>query len=666
MATLTGHLLLGLPLSGQAAIIDQLQQQVPNLCLLTATLPDTAEQDSEESLEQPAALFAQIQQAIAQNRAVVCDATTASRTWRMTLLQHCQDLPINWIGWQLPLPAQTNQAQQKHIAQLKCFPLSVAEGFLACYSVNPNSDTLSADISRRLKNISRSHTNRTNRTEHSQVVFHSYSALLNFERLLHLVSLLTQYPGLGSFHHTDVAQLSALISNSDRIHNSLDEICAVIATQKGALYADADKISADLSWLERNGFLQPQAIATPLHLPQQPPPATAPHAYSDREPFERLLSTIRFIGHHPLLWQAAQGSLYSLLWAMQAEGVLLEQAKDTLRKDIEKVLKPYQLLPSAPMKRGYFIGTGVLSKTQLMQLYQMLRAQAQTLEDPASLDLLEQFTQRLQHSKVLKDAAYPVKTIANRPILNQALLPSSALPHTLPQLEQEIEQGQLLELNCFNGVGTFGNQPEGFFLAWPLQIVFYNIAWYLGYEIAGRGSKPGLLQFQRIDRFFRGRPQPRTRYRAQQLTALNRLKSLQALCSGLYLGTSLRAQQQVLSKRQQRESAFTILELWFSDRVFKFVSEGSQRFNAEHMQMSPRPGLPAKGKKAERLYSLKHSPDANYPHRLRVSLPSWSIDDVDLRRWIIGFGDQVKVIEPDSLVSKIKKIGQSITRLYEA
>lgn len=664
MAILNAHLLLGLPHSGQAAVIEQLQHQVPNLCLITATHPE-----QEDCLDQPAALYAQIQQATANNQPIACDAAAASRSWRMTLLQHTQSLPIAWIGWQLPYPPQPKQSSYADvIAQLKAFPPSAAEGFLACYPINPNSPTLRADIARRLKNISRSQTNRINRTEHTQIVFHPYSALLDFDRLLHLISLLIHCPGIGSFHSTDTAQLAALIhpcNNRDRPQNSLDEICAVMAAQKGDLYADPLKLSVDLDWLGRNGFFQPQATVAPLQLIACDRPLTSPHAYSDREPFERLLGTLRFIAHHPLLWQTSQGSLYSLLFAMQAEGVLHQQAKDTLRKDIEKIFKPYQLLPNIPMKRGYFLGTGILSEPQLMQLYRVLHTQAQTLEDPASLDLLEQFTQRLQYSQRLKETPYPVKTIANRPILDPALLPSSALLHTLPQLEQDIQQGRLLELNCFSEAGSFCDEPEGFFLAWPLQIVFYNIAWYLGYEIADGSSKPGLLQFQRVDRLFRGRPQHKIRDRTQQLAALTQLQSLQALCSGLYLGTSCRKQQLVLSKHPHHETAFTVLELWFSDRVFKFVSEGSQRFHPQHMQMSPRPGNATKHGKADSLYSLKPSPDSDHPHRLRVSLPCWSINDVDLRRWIIGFGNQVKVIEPIALVNKIKEIGQSVAKLYE-
>ena len=141
---------------------------MPNLCLISAALPNR-----QDCLAEPAALCAQIQQAIAQNQSVAIEASMAPRHWRMTLLQHTQSLPIDWIGWQLPLrPKPKGSFCADLLSQLKQFPPSAAEGFLACYSLNPNSSTLSTDIARRLKNISRSQTNRTNRTEHAQVVFH--------------------------------------------------------------------------------------------------------------------------------------------------------------------------------------------------------------------------------------------------------------------------------------------------------------------------------------------------------------------------------------------------------------------------------------------------------------------------------------------------------------
>ncbi|NEO90683.1 MAG: WYL domain-containing protein [Moorea sp. SIO3G5] len=46
-------------------------------------------------------------------------------------------------------------------------------------------------------------------------------------------------------------------------------------------------------------------------------------------------------------------------------------------------------------------------------------------------------------------------------------------------------------------------------------------------------------------------------------------------------------------------------------------------------------------------------------------MPKWALEDVDFFRWIIGFGGQVKVVQPQELVDKVKKIGAEICRVYQ-
>ena len=81
----------------------------------------------------------------------------------------------------------------------------------------------------------------------------------------------------------------------------LDEISQVIAAQKGTLYADPVEIVADLRWLESNSFLTPTPNDAPLTFPPIEAQTVNPHAYSDWDAFQRLLTTIRFISHHPPL-----------------------------------------------------------------------------------------------------------------------------------------------------------------------------------------------------------------------------------------------------------------------------------------------------------------------------------------------------------------------------
>ena len=156
-------------------------------------------------------------------------------------------------------------------------------------------------------------------------------------------------------------------------------------------------------------------------------------------------------------------------------------------------------------------------------------------------------------------------------------LSPQALANSIEQLEREIEAGQCLELGCFQGVGSFGTEPDSFFEVWPVQIAFHSIAWYLGYELAS-GEQEGLLQFERIDRLFRGRPCSQCRARQLQEKALKKLRQLYEASGGLYPGDNAVRQRQWLER--EREGIGVKLELWFGDRAYRFVCEGDRYFLA--------------------------------------------------------------------------------------
>ena len=386
------------------------------------------------------------------------------------------------------------------------------------------------------------------------------------------------------------------------------------------------------------------------------------HAYSDLEPFKRLLKIIRFIIHHPFLPNSENRSQKALTDALKANKVLIGDFLDTLQKDIEKILKPYQILPEFPLRHGYFAGTGILSQRELNQVFGILQSQAKSLEDPAALAVFEMFKERMKLSKLNSPDAYPVRAIANRCIVDtDSISDKNALSNNLAKLEAAIIGGELLELGRFVGGGRFSGDADGFFLAWPLQIVFYNFAWYLGFECESKQDR-GLLRFDRLDRLFLGQPQGKKRDRQTQEQSLRKLNQLLAASAGIFLGKTASLQQQFLSSdKKVRSGAEITVELWFSDDKFRFVAEGTKRFPV--MKMSP----PVGGKKPEgfkSLFSLQPTGDAKFPHRFRVVLPNWSLNDISLEQWIIGFGGSVKVVKPPELVEKIKNIGDRIVEVY--
>jgi predicted kinase len=675
------HLLIGPPGSGKSTLATQLQSLIPQAQIIATDriradlYGDAATQGDWPQIE--AVVRQRMHQATAQQQPVIYDATNSRRLWRMTLLQQLSTLNSQWIAWYLKTPRhlchQWNRQRPRQVPaavidtalkHLKQYPPIAAEGFLAVYRLNPAQADPLPSLQHTLDRLDRSLINQANRTQHRKIQLHRYSHLLDFDRLLHLISLLLHYPGLGTLSDSDPDYLATLVGHAPPLTDSLSEITAVMHHQRGALYANPTELAADLAWLDANGFTQPTLRTDALTLPPLEEHLTAAtHPYADTAPCQRLLTTIRFILHQPFQTSLTTGnSLTHLVQAMQAQGLLYGDESTALRKDIEKILKPYQLLPPQRLKRGYFMGTGILSATQLIKTFTLLESQAKHLDDPIALDLLETFKDRLQASHPDHAPQYPVRAIYNRAIVNSQHLPASALVHSLEALETDIEQGRLLELNYLPGVARFHDKPDDFFLAWPLQIVFYNIAWYLGYEIAS-GPQQRLLQFERLDRLFRGRPQPRHRHRRQQETALARLHRLFWATGSLYLGQRVSDQDQYLSAEPEQMAAVTTqLELWCTDTIFQFISEGTQRFQPDQMRMSPR--LTAASHLPDPLFCLPPSPDPHYPHRFQVRLPGWALEATDLHRWILGFGDQVKVVAPAALRDQIKTLGAGIAGVY--
>ncbi|OKH11642.1 kinase, partial [Nostoc calcicola FACHB-389] len=388
------------------------------------------------------------------------------------------------------------------------------------------------------------------------------------------------------------------------------------------------------------------------------------HSYSDSNSFQRLIEIIRLILHHPFLQDSGQGSLQTLVSALKENGIIDDDKVDTVRRDIQKVLKPYKILPDFPLRDGYFAGTAILSALELTKVFDVLQSQAKSLHDPVALEIYETFATRMKQSKLGISNVYPVRAIANRNMIDPEFLPSDALSRNLEKLERAIVEGQLLELNRFFGGGKFALDEESFFLAYPLQIAFSNQAWYLGLECES-GKYAGLFRFERLDRLFIGQPQTKVRSREEQEKSLEKLQKLAAASGGIFLGYNVNDQRQFLSHNKQEHSQVCVtVELWFNDFIFRFISEGTKRFPAKQMKMSP-PVEGARFKLPKSIFCLKRTPDKDFPNRFRLILPKWYLGDVEFLRWIVGFGDNVKVAQPEELAVKVKGIGGAIVRVYE-
>ncbi|HBB34086.1 MAG TPA: kinase [Cyanobacteria bacterium UBA8803] len=684
------HILIGPPGSGKSTFAAELAKVGNYRIVSTDKIRETFYGDASiqgEWYEIEREVISQIKEAIASHQPIIYDATNAKRSWRMSFLMQLNSLlpPVLWMAWHLKTPLATcklwNQQRQRRVIDgviesmvkwLHDFPPLAAEGFAAVNSVQPIPGGFDlVTVQQKINQLARSLTNRRNRTQHSKIALHRYSQLLDFDRLLHLIALIIKYPGSGNLHVTNPTLLETILGEVPKFMMPVEEVGALMAKLHGSIYADLNAIAADLQWLERNGFMDSKPIDSEIEKDQdnlvKKFPLLATHAYSDLEPFQRLLKIIRFILHHPFLPNSGEGNLATLVQGLKDHHVIAWDGVDTVRRDIEKVLKPYQILPEFALRQGYFAGTAILSQPELLKVFNLLQSQAKNLEDPVALSVYEMFRDRLFDSKLDRQEVldmYPVRAIANRCMIDVASLPHSALLKNLEKLEIAIANGEMLELRRFAGGGRFSGDDDGFFKVWPLQLVFYNHAWYLALECAS-GKDTNLFRFERLDRLFMGWSQDKRRNRQEQEKSLHKLQKLHEASAGLCLGNSASDQQLFLSTNKAERSKVEIrVELWFNDDKFRFVSEGTKRFPLKQMKMSPPLQRGSASNKPKSLFSLSQTGDDHFPNRFRVILPKWSLFDVDLWRWIVGFGGHVKVVAPNELVKIVKEIGEGICQVY--
>jgi hypothetical protein len=281
--------------------------------------------------------------------------------------------------------------------------------------------------------------------------------------------------------------------------------------------ADRAAIEQDLNWLENNRFFDDRDLKKDLNIEIiKFSESIFTHRYSDLKVFQRLIKTICFILHNPLLNQSSVKSQKNLLNKLcelfEDEYIgydkFLKLSKnrknfeDNLQQYIRFCLKKYQILLDFALRKGCFAGVGILSKRELNKVFQLLRSQSEHFEDPIAVKIYDILKERMMDSKLIEDAEpYPVRVIGTRSIVNKQYLPKQSLARkeNLETLETAIREGQLLRLDYITGSGSFPDRSHGNFQVYPLQILFHNIAWYLRYEEAG-GERDRHLYFERLDR----------------------------------------------------------------------------------------------------------------------------------------------------------------------
>lgn len=677
------HCLIGPPGAGKSTLAQQWVKRLPHYQWIStdhirqALFGDVTTQGNWPQVE--AEVIRQIKQAIASGTPVIYDATNAKRAWRLDLMQKLADDSPQWMAWWLKTPLKLckarNRQRDRQIddtvieefhAAIKALPPIPAEGFAAVNAVPLQKEQVDFQaMERKIDSLPQSLLQRQRRQGQCQL--HPYSSLLAFERLLYLIAILLDYPGAGHLQHSNPSLLQQALQSEvpPDFESPVDELNALMRFRYGELYGESNAIACNLQWLQTNHIVNAPYVNQPITLPGVAGLPNFPlHRYSDMDVFKRLISTLRFIVHHPFLYSPERGSLDTLIATMEEQGVVATGYRDSIRRDIGEILKPYGLMTKTPQTHGYFVGTAILSTSDLLNLFNSLSGQMQYLNDPVLLQTYVAFQERLKFLHPEGAPGVAVRTVLQQPIVDAGQLPkysrSLASPGNAESLENAILQSQVLTLERRRGTGRFQGEEENTFQVLPLQIVFHMIAWYLGYQ----RLSDGLLRYERLDRLELVQTANFTRSKMLQIRAQKNLMKLYRASFGLYLGNSVADQQALLSPQQNlRAKVLFDCELWFRDTVFRFISEGTQRFPC---QMSPRiAGAAVTESERLSVFVLPKTGDSTYPNRLKATLPKWVLThDVDFRRWILGFGGQAKIITPSFLRDKIKTVGEEIWKIY--
>jgi predicted kinase len=697
------HLLIGPPASGKTTLAGVLAELTGAVVLSTDVVRgelfgDAAVQGPWRDIE--GLLHQRIRDSVAAGVPVIVDATHARRPWRLAITQALSlPAPVEWIGWWLYTPLgiclEWNQTRKRLVPEPviremaaaladPVFGPSRAEGLAALVAVVPTHQReLTPLVEEELTRLD--HRIRSARNRERRFALHGYSRLLDLERLLHLLRLLSLYPELSAADPATRLELEAIVSPLPE-GDLADQAAAYLRRLHGGCYADAPAIRRDLSWLAAHGFCQSE----PSQAPIQPPPLSQPCSpgaeglwqggehggyppLGDAPVFQRVFTLLRHLLQHPFDREAGTPLPEHLIAQTEAiPGAYLPGEAATLRKDLEKLLTPYGFRSrNDNVRHGYALGTALLSAPRLREIHGVVSQAAGRLADPTAQDLLIELEQRLRWGGIAVESASPVRAFANRSIVSSALVrpDSLAAERQAEALETAIVERRRIELERYALVGSFSDSPDGLFRVWPLQLLFHTIGWYLVFEEDAIGTGVGLIRCERLDRLaLRRSERGNRRSDDAHSQALRRLELLLHHSGGIYFGNDLKAQLRLASPNPRlRARQLVTLRFCCQGWCFAFIREGLQRYPIEHTRFSrPLPG--------DHWWHHPNAPHVlepgsaadTHPYPVELDLPHWTVErDIDLRTWLFGFGAGIRIDSPQPLREEHRQTLEAALAVYQ-
>ena len=371
----------------------------------------------------------------------------------------------------------------------------------------------------------------------------------------------------------------------------------------------------------------------------------------------------------------------------EIEGSYRRDQEAALRYDIEHVLTPYGFLPTVKGKgrphsrrQGYAIGTALLSADQLLQVHAQLKASQDRLSDQSQKPLLHTLEERLQRAGILSADGnpdrlrQPRRALAHRSYTEEKPGTLSSLELS-PRVERAIRDRRRVWLRHTPDVVDEQRRKrgdDGSFRAWPLQLIFHNISWYLAFEtVAIRlNDGLGLIRVLRLDRLVLTKEDGNVRRSSEQehAHALERLERLMDVCGGVYFGESIEDQLAVMGPLLGRtvKPPYQVLRFSCTPGVFNLIRETPRRLPLEHIAFSS--AIPGDGIKdpGARCILPPNPAGDSHPYPVEYRLPSWTLErDWDLRNWLFRWGAGIRIEQPTELREKQVQEARAVMELYQ-
>ncbi|MEB3118932.1 MAG: WYL domain-containing protein [Limnothrix sp.] len=374
------------------------------------------------------------------------------------------------------------------------------------------------------------------------------------------------------------------------------------------------------------------------------------HGYEEPIAFDRLMLLVALLVETPGSGAIETGGLAAIGEALRDRAAALGRpfpadypSIPTLRKDLA-TLRAYGLLGDRMYRWGYYLGVGALTAAELTTALNGLRLLAIDLGDPKVGERLGPIQSRLKSWDQDQEGrlTYPLRRSLSRPVSEQDPITRleqgqgwDRLVEQLDVIEEAILDGQAIELKVARSpqLDDRGERER----LYPLQLLFYDVGWYLLYEKLDSGQ----FATRRIDRLsaeVRWLPMPPRGLRIQR----QRLRQATGLLSagwGLFLGE---AADQIRELAGQEPLQLVVVR--FRPPTARFIAEGDRRHPTQRLTWESG----TSGEPSELEFSVK--------------LPRRSLGEFE--RWVRRYGSDAVVLEPPELVARFRQMAIALAQTY--